>query len=127
MRTFLLLFFFCAAAAVAQETRLASYYLNDPVKWEGKKITVNCSHVQRANGAERPDGLVTFYAYTASRSEWRTAYITVLVAPGDASKFAKKYGYDYEYDQNYSYRTRPLSGMFLKGPGEYYIEYKPST
>jgi hypothetical protein len=31
----------------AQDSRQADYYLNSPDKYEGKKITLSCSHVKR--------------------------------------------------------------------------------
>jgi hypothetical protein len=127
MRALLLSLILLSGSAIAQESRVASYYLNNPEKWEGRKITINCSHVARQNHVTRSDGKVTFWAYTASRSDWKTASIDVVVDPEEAPKFAKKYGFGYEYDRNYNYRTRPLSGIFARSSDGYCVEYTPSN
>lgn len=114
------------SSAVAQESRVAGYYLNNPEKYEGKKITVNCVYVKRDEYQTGTD-YVFFRAYTASRNEYKTGYITVRVQPADADRFAKKYGFDSEWDAAGNYRMRPLSGVFTKGDGTFFIDYTPAS
>lgn len=129
MRIFLLALALCSlgSAAVAQDSRVASYYLNDPEKYEGKKITLSASYVERQNSYGVINGKVVFWAYTASRTDWKSAYIEVHVPEDNAGKFAKKFGHDVEWDVNGNRRTRPLSGIFTRGNGTFYVDYIPPS
>jgi hypothetical protein len=57
---------FMATVCSAQDSREADYYLNNPEKYEGKKITVDCTRVVRADPRswriKQDDLRVPFYA-----------------------------------------------------------------
>lgn len=115
--------------ARAEDTRVASYYLNSPEKYDGQKITLNCSYVRRDTGSSASGAVAVFHAYTASKNNnnFQTAEITVHVPMDAAEKFARKYGSDTKYDYNYNYSTRPMTGIFKKDGSSCYLEYTPST
>ncbi len=113
----------------AEDTRVASYYLNNPEKYDGQKITLNCSYVKRDTETSLGGAVAVFRAYTASKNNntFQTSEINVRVPIDVAEKFVHKYGSDMKYDYNYNYSTRPMTGIFKKDGSSYYLEYTPST
>ena len=98
----------------AQDYRQADYYLNTPEKYEGKKITLSRSHVKRLPATAESGKDANFWAYTASRNDYKFGSILVLVPADAADTFSKKYGFGREYGAGYQVKTRPLSGVFTK-------------
>ncbi|CAN5566804.1 hypothetical protein BH09VER1_BH09VER1_48390 [soil metagenome] len=115
--------------ARAEDTRVASYYLNNPEKFDGQKITLNCSYVKRGTENSAGGAMAVFRAYTASKNNnsFQTSEITVHVPIDVAEKFVHKYGSDTKYDYNYNYSTRPMTGIFKKDGSSCFLEYTPST
>lgn len=113
----------------AEDTRVASYYLNNPEKFDGQKITLNCSYVRRETESSAGGAVAVFRACTASKNNFsmQTSEITVRVPIDVADKFVHKYGSEVKYDYNYNYSTRPMSGIFKKDGSSCYLEYTPST
>jgi hypothetical protein len=111
----------------AQDSRQADYYLNSPDKYEGKKITLSCSHVKRLPAPVESGKDANFWAYTASRNDYKFGFILVLVPDDAADSFSKKYGFGREYGAGYQVKTRPLSGIFTKGEKRFFLAYTPSS
>jgi hypothetical protein len=85
-----------ASFALANSTRDAQFYLNNPEKYEGQKIVLYTAFVQRQRVTD--DGAaVIFSAYTMSRDEDETSYIHVVVPKAKADAFARRYGTDFKY------------------------------
>jgi hypothetical protein len=113
--TIALVLLYVATLCSAQDSRVVDYYLNNPEKYEGKKMTVDCSHVERKSWAiKQDDPRIVFYAYTRSATNYKSGSILVLVSPEDAPAFANKYGFDMEIVSRRNIRTRPLSGIFSR-------------
>jgi hypothetical protein len=70
---------------------------------------------------------VSYWAFTASRNDYKFSSILVLVPSDAAESFAKKYGFSREYSAGYQVKTRPLSGIFTKGKTGYLLAYIPSS
>jgi len=118
MRLFLILvtiLVFAAGVLHANSTRSASFYLNAPQKYEGKKITLYVAFVKR-------DADSQYSAYTVSRDGDETAYIDVLLSKDKTESFARKYGSDFKY-QNGKIRTRPMSGILSQVEGRWFLAY----
>ena len=62
-----------APVAGAQDSRQADYFLNNPEKRDGSRITLSCSHVKRLPTPVESGKDVNFWAYTASRSDYKSA------------------------------------------------------
>ena len=116
-----------APVAGAQDSRQADYFLNNPEKYDGKKITLSCSHVKRLPTPVESGKDVNFWAYTASRNDYKFGFILVTVPSDTADSFSKKYGFNREYGAGYQVKTRPLSGTFTKGETRYFLAYTPSS
>lgn len=131
MRKLLALLFLLAPCLVhAQDNRVASNYLNNPNKYLGQKVTMNCAYVSRQKETTRDgDDAVVFEAYTAAKNNFFTSTSTIMVhVPREAAeKFVHKYGTESKYDYNYNYSTRPMTGIFKHGTDGFYLEYTPST
>lgn len=110
--------------ALAQESRVASYYTERPTSYLGKKITVNCAYVKRST--EHAES-VNFRACTATRRDGKSSFILVRVPKEKADTFAKKYGFALEYDNQGEVNTRPLSGILMEDNGVLLIDYTHST
>lgn len=110
-------------AAIAQESRVASYYTERPDAYLGKKITVNCAYVKRANAL---GDFVYFRAVTSTRRDGKSSAIYVRVPSSKADAFSRKYGFSFEMDNQGEVNTRPLSGVFLEDSGRFIIVYSPS-
>jgi len=118
MKLFLTLATILAIAAGvlhANSTRSASFYLNAPQKYEGKKITLYVAFVKREADSQ-------YSAYTVSRDGDETAYIDVLLSKDKTESFARKYGSDFKY-QNGKIRTRPMSGILSQVEGRWFLAY----
>ncbi|MFA7301878.1 MAG: hypothetical protein WC069_06230 [Candidatus Shapirobacteria bacterium] len=110
------------------DNRVASHFLNDPERYEDKKITLSCAYVERVSGPVREgDFDVVFQAYTVGRKDDTGAgFIFVTVLPEDASDFARKYGADLKFDSQANVKIRPLSGIFRRDSEGWYLEYGKS-
>lgn len=114
----------CPILALA-DTRTADYFLNNPEKYEDKKITLNCSYVERVTNGENPN--VVFLAYTTGRyDDFGASFIQVVVKSENASQFARKYGHDMRFDPRGNVKIRPLSGIFTKDETGWFLVYAPS-
>lgn len=107
----------------AQESRVASFYTERPDAYLGKKITVNCAYVKRA---DEVGGFVYFRALTATRRDSKSSFIYVRVPKEKADAFSRKYGFSLKDDNQGETNTRPLSGLFLKEGTRFTIDYSPS-
>lgn len=124
MKLFLTLASILAIAAGslhANSSRSASFYLNAPEKYEGKKITLWAAYVNRQGAIDDFDGVI-YSAYTMSRDDDDTAYIDVLVPKDKTESFARKYGGDFKY-QNDKIRKLALRGVLRQINDAWYLEY----
>jgi len=105
----------------ANSSRSASFYLNAPEKYENEKITLYVTSVTRQGAIEDFEGVV-YSAYTMSRDEDDTSYISVLVPKDKAESFARKYGSDFKY-QNGKIRKLPMRGVLRQLNDTWFLEY----
>jgi hypothetical protein len=129
MKSVSLLALIASTAFALGQSKVASDYLNEPEKYEGKKIVLPCAYVQRASRQPDPQHVIFGALTTTKGSNSKSGHsgsIRVAVPASQASAFIKKYGLTPEYDQNVNYRTKPLSGIFTKDQyGSYYFVYEP--
>lgn len=130
MKSVSLLALLASTAFALGQSKVATDYLNEPEKHEGKKIILPCAYVQRASGPPEDPQHAMFGAVTTTKGSYsksgKSGSIMVAVPASEASAFMKKYGSAPEYDQNVNYRTKPLSGIFTKDKdGYYYLVYEP--
>lgn len=116
-----LLLAFVTVPLQANNTKSASFYLNTPEKYENKKITVYVACVTRAGAIESRDG-VLYSAYTMSRDNNDTSYISVLVPKDKAESFARRYGADFLYSGG-NIRKISLSGLLRSVNDTWFLEY----
>lgn len=116
-----LLLAFVTVPLQANNTKSASFYLNTPEKYENKKITVYVACVTRAGAIESQDG-VLYSAYTMSRDNNDTSYISVLVPKDKAESFARRYGADFLYSGG-NIRKISLSGILRSFNDTWFLEY----
>jgi len=110
-----LLALLASTAFALGQSKVASDYLSEPEKYEGKKIILPCAYVQRASGPPEDPQNVMFGALTVTKgANYKSGGIRVAVPASGASAFIKKYGLTPDYDQNQNYRTKPLAGIFTK-------------
>jgi hypothetical protein len=116
-----LLFAVVTVPLQANNMKSASFYLNAPEKYEDKKITVYVACATRVGAIEGLDG-VLYNAYTMSRDDSDTSYISVLVPKDKAESFARRYGSDFLYSGG-NIRKLSLSGILRNIDDTWYIEY----
>jgi len=127
MKSVSLLALIASTAFALGQSKDATDYLNEPEKYEGKKIILPCAYVGRVSHQPKDSQNVMFGAVTATKgADHKSGSIKVAVPASGASAFVKKYGLTPDYDQNGNYRTKPLSGIFTKDKyGSYYLVYEP--
>jgi hypothetical protein len=127
MKSASLLALIASTAFALGQSKVASDYLSEPEKYEGKKIILPCAYVQRDSGPPEDPQTVMFGALTVTKgTNYKSGGIRVAVPASGASAFIKKYGLTPDHDQNYNYRTKPLAGIFTKDKdGYYYLVYEP--
>jgi hypothetical protein len=127
MKSVSLLALIASTAFALGQSKDASDYLNEPEKYEGKKIVLPCAHVGRVSRQPNDSQNVMFWAVTATKgADHKRGSIKVAVPASGTSAFIKKYGLTLDYDQNGNYRTKPLAGVFTKDKdGYYYLVYEP--
>ena len=126
MKSVSLLALIASTAFALGQSKDATDWLNEPEKYEGKKIILPCAHVGRVS--RQPDSQnVVFWAITATKgADHKSGSIKVVAPASGESAFIKKYGLTLDYDQNGNYRTKPLAGIFTKDRyGSYYLVYEP--
>jgi hypothetical protein len=116
-----LLLAFVTGPLQANNMKSASFYLNAPEKYEDKKITVYAACVTRAGAIEGLDG-VLYNAYTMSRDDSDTSYISVLVPSDKTESFARRYGSDFLYSGG-NIRKLSLSGILRNVNDTWFLEY----
>lgn len=109
-----------ATLACANSTRDAQFYLNTPEKYEGKEITLYTAFVQRQGVTDDGENVI-FSAYTMSRDEDETSYISVLVPKTKADSFARRYGTDFK-NQGDKVRKLPMRGTLEQIDGTWYLD-----
>ena len=102
-------------------TRSAQYYLNNPEKWEGKKIVLYTSHVTRQ--AALDNDFILFSAYTMSRDDDESAYISVLVPKAKADQFARRFGADMKF-QNGDVKKMAMPGILRQKNDTWFLVFE---
>jgi hypothetical protein len=126
MKSVSLLALIASTAFALGQSKVATDYLNEPEKYEGKKIILACAFVRRASRQPKDSQNVMFGAVTTTKgANDKSGSIRVAVPASGASAFVKKYGFIPDYDQNRNYQTKPLSGIFTKDKDGYYLVYGP--
>jgi hypothetical protein len=105
----------------ANTTKSASFYLNSPEKWEGKKITLYTAYVKRQAAMEK-SGDILFSAYTMSRDNMDTSFIYVVVPKDRADFFASRYGPSMQYQAREIKKT-PMTGILRQVNDTWFLEY----
>jgi hypothetical protein len=123
MKSVPLLALIASTAFALGQSKTATDYLNEPEKYEGKKIILPCAYVRRASGPLQDDSQnVMFRAHTTTKgANGKSDSIRVAVPASEASAFIKKYGITPDYDQIRNSRTKPLAGIFTKDRAGYYL------
>ena len=119
MKTLILALILSTSAIYAQ-SQLPEYYLANPSKYLGQKITVYVNSVNPSNFSSEP-GFVSFRAHTSFRdSHGKSIYVRVPEA--QAPQFLKRYGTNERYTSGHA-TSLPLSGIFSQRNEEYFIDY----
>jgi hypothetical protein len=109
--------------AIANTTRDAQFYLNNPEKFENKAITLYVAFVHRVSAVKEKESIL-FSAYTMDRDDSSTSYINVLVPESKAESFARKYGTDFKYQVGYVVRKLSMRGVLKQINDSWYLEYQ---
>jgi hypothetical protein len=127
MRSVSLLALIASTAFALGQSKDATNYLNEPEKYEGKKIILPCAYVSRSSHQPKDSQNVMFGALTSTKgANGKSGGIKVAVPASEASAFIKKYGLTVDREQNGNYRTKPLASIFTKDQyGSYYLVYEP--
>jgi hypothetical protein len=117
------LFATTAAFGKSDEDEMADFYLNNPIRWVGKLIAVECAVVSKVSRSEETAEVVAFRATTYTRRGIYGGTILVYVPSTDVDAFIFRYGIRPLYRRG---RTAPitktLEGVFTKGPGGYFLD-----
>jgi hypothetical protein len=108
-----------ASAFALGQSKVASDYLNEPEKYEGKKIVLPCAYVQRASRQADPQHVIFGALTTTKGSNSKSGHsgsIRVAVPASQASPFIKKYGLTPENDQKRKLPNQAAIRYFYERP-----------
>lgn len=131
---FSLAFVLCAVASYAGDASndSARHYKSYPEQFDGRSVSIDCTHVSRINQGPQVEGVAFFVAHTFDEdNDRRGGSIVVAVVESQAASLVKKFGNTPEIDRRRGENSTEsrLDSKRLRGTfhqltkGTVYIDY----